>query len=119
MALFSKNEKKEEKKARTSQRALVPVRGSLSNILRQPRITEKATMESGSGVYVFDISPTATKRDVVAAVQSIYKVRPRKVRVATIPAKNVRSMRTGKRGVKKGGRKAYIYLKKGETITIA
>jgi len=40
------------------------------------------------------------------------------VRVATIPSKTKRSARTGKTGTKKGGKKAYIYLKKGETINI-
>jgi len=53
------------------------------------------------------------------AVKELYKVTPRKITIATIPHKSVRSARTGKVGVKGGGKKAYVYLNKGETIAIA
>lgn len=117
MALFSKKQDKKE----TKEVAVVaaPMVHDYAYVLRNPRITEKATMHSMQGVYVFDVSLRATKRDIVRAVNEIYKVQPRKVHIATVPSKNVRSVRTGKRGVKSGGKKAYVYLKKGETITIA
>ncbi len=75
-------------------------------------------MSSGMGVYVFGVMPTASKQQIKSAIERAYKVRPRLVRVVTIPTKNVRNMRTGQSGVQQGGKKAYIYLKKGETITI-
>jgi large subunit ribosomal protein L23 len=74
-------------------------------------------MHQIEGVYTFDISAGATKRDIKQAVKSIYKVTPRKVAVVTVRSKNVRSARSGKSGVKSGGRKAYVFLKKGDTIT--
>lgn len=121
MALFKKQAKKEEKKnvearpsARTENTAGAP---SLADVLRHARITEKATDLQGASVYTFDIAPSATKREVMAAVRALYKVTPIKVRVATIPTKTTRNMRTGKTGVKSGGKKAYVYLKAGETIT--
>jgi ribosomal protein L23 len=118
MALFSKKTtKKEETKAVAAEHAVV--RGDYAYTLKNPRITEKATMHSMQGVYVFDVSDRSTKRDIVRAVTEIYKVTPRKVGIVTVPSKNVRSARTGKKGVKSGGKKAYVYLKKGETITIA
>jgi len=88
-----------------------------AHILRHVRITEKASMHSGAGVYTFDIAENATKRDVIAAIRSLYNVVPVKVAVVRVPSKARRSMRTGKMGYKRGGRKAYVYLKKGETIT--
>jgi large subunit ribosomal protein L23 len=88
-------------------------------MLKNPRITEKATMHQSESVYTFDVDMRATKRDIIAAVRAIYKVTPRKVAVVTVPSKTRRSMKTGMRGVSKGGRKAYVYLTKGETITIA
>ena len=91
----------------------------VSHVLRHARITEKATMHSGAGVYTFDISESANKSDVIAAVRALYKVTPRKVAVVTVPSKVRRNMRTGKVGVKRGGKKAYVYLKKGETITMS
>ena len=91
----------------------------LTHVLKSPRITEKATMHSEAGVYLFDVSERATKRDIMQAVRALYKVTPRKVRVAYVPSKVKRNMRTGKSGIKKGGKKAYVYLKKGEIITLA
>ena len=90
----------------------------LSFVLKHARITEKATMHSADGVYTFDIAESATKRDVKQAVQALYKVEPRMVRVVTIPKKMRRNARTGKQGMTGGGKKAYVFLKKGETITI-
>ena len=93
--------------------------GTASRILRSPRITEKGTMHAERGAYLFDVAPDATKHDIAQAVTAVYKVKPRMIRVVTIPSKRKKSSRTGKAGVKQGGKKAYVYLKKGETITIA
>ena len=90
-----------------------------SHILKHARITEKATMHESAGVYTFDVAPSATKRDIARAVQALYKVKPRKVAVVLIRQKEVRNMRTGKTGMKKGGKKAYVYLKQGDTIQIS
>ncbi|MDP2650426.1 MAG: 50S ribosomal protein L23 [bacterium] len=97
------------------------VRGAsetVQNVLRNPRITEKATADIERGVYVFDVSPDANKRQIHEAIRYVYKVSPIKVHIVNTPAKQVRSMRTGARGMKSGGKKAYVYLKKGESISI-
>jgi ribosomal protein L23 len=52
------------------------------------------------------------------AVKELYSVTPRKVAVVNVKSKERRNMRTGRVGVKRGGKKAYVYLKSGETITI-
>ena len=70
-------------------------------------------------VYVFDVTTSANKRQIASAVQAVYKVKPRKVAIVNIRAKETRNMRTGQSGMKGGGKKAYVYLNKGETITIA
>jgi large subunit ribosomal protein L23 len=90
-----------------------------SNVLKHARITEKASMMSADSIYVFDVAQSATKRDISRAVQALYKVIPTKIAIVLVPAKKVRHMRTGRIGMKKGGKKAYVYLKKGETITIS
>lgn len=87
-------------------------RSDLTHILVSPRITEKATMHSAQGVYVFDVDGSATKSSVAQAVIAHYKVTPRMVRVVTIPRKVKRSMRTGKTGIKHGGKKHTYILKK-------
>ena len=125
MALFGSNKKKEEQKAEAPQAQsaanvnFTQGTSNVSDVLKNPRITEKATMHSEGGVYTFDVAQNATKRSIAQAVRVAYKVTPRKVTIVQIPSKVKRSMRTGKTGVASGGKKAYVYLKKGETITIA
>lgn len=87
-----------------------------SNILIRPHITEKATMSSEASVYVFEIATKATKHTVAKAITELYKVTPVKIRTVSIPAKN--TFVRGKRGTSAGYKKAYVYLKKGETIEI-
>ena len=85
------------------------------SVLLRPRITEKASQKAmEENVYVFEIPKDATKRDVAKAVFDFYKVVPTKVAVVPVPRKSV--FVRGKRGMTAGGKKAYVYLKKGDTI---
>ncbi len=119
MALFGKKEAIVSKdSAIPSAAGVVGIGCDLSAVLKHARITEKATMHSSDGVYTFDIAKDATKRDVIQSVYALYKVLPRKVRIVKVPTKMRRNPRTGKTGITRGGKKAYVYLKKGETITI-
>jgi len=88
-----------------------------NNVLLAPRITEKAAIGADkSNVYVFEVMPSATKKSISASVFEVYGKKPIKVRVLTIPSKRV--FVRGKRGVKSGGKKAYVYLKKGDKIEL-
>lgn len=88
-----------------------------NNVLRGPRITEKAAISADkNNVYVFEVSDTATKDSIAASVKTSYNVTPVKVRVVNMKAKNV--FVRGKRGTKKGFKKAYVYLKKGDKIEL-
>ena len=124
MALFSKTKKPEKAVAETKTKKSdakvtnVTSTNDLSHVLKHARITEKATMHSVSGVYVFNVAVNASKTQIAAAVHKIYNVTPKMVRVAMVPSKMKRSARTGKTGVTQGGKKAYVYLKKGETINL-
>lgn len=89
-----------------------------STLIKRPRITEKATILSMADTYTFDVASSATKRDIVMAVRDTYKVVPVAVRMVRVVPKTVRSRKTGKLGVRQGGKKAYVTLKKGESITI-
>ncbi|MEX0652112.1 MAG: 50S ribosomal protein L23 [Candidatus Paceibacterota bacterium] len=91
----------------------------IPSVLAHPRVTEKATIMSEQGVYVFDVAPRSTKKDVAEAVQALYKVTPRKINMVKVPAKRVRMRKHQNRyGVKSGGKKAYVYVKKGDVIDI-
>lgn len=122
MALFSRKKNTDAKaataEAKPAAKSGVSTR-ELSHVLKHARITEKATMNQENNVYVFDIDARASKRDVMQAVKALYGVNARKVAVVNVPRKQIRSARTGRSGVKGGGRKAYVYIKKGESITIS
>ncbi|MEK7156841.1 MAG: 50S ribosomal protein L23 [Patescibacteria group bacterium] len=122
MALFGKKKNTEKKVTAVAAAPAEDVSGvtmgrDISTILKHARITEKASMHQEQGVYTFDIARSASKRDVIQAVRALYKVTPRMVRVVTVPVKSRRNARSGKLGYTGGGKKAYVYLKKGETIT--
>jgi|SRR6185436_14374323 len=87
---------------------------ALTGILLRPRITEKATMNSEANVYTFEVSPRATKPEIAKAIKSLYKVTPVKITVMAIPKKSV--FLRGNAGVKGGGKKAFVFLKKGDKI---
>lgn len=98
--------------------AATGTRENIARVLKQPRITEKATLHTDKGVYVFNVAPDATKKQIKEAIYAAYKVTPKKVHVSKIASKKKRNMRTGIKGVKSGGKKAYVYLKKGDSISI-
>ncbi len=119
MALFSRTKKKEDTAAPAQAAATSARKQDLSWVLVKPRITEKATDVSAVRAYVFNVSPKANKRQVAHAVQQVYKVTPRKVRMTAIKSKSIRNARTGKEGSTPSGKKAYVYLKEGDSITTA
>ena len=89
-----------------------------SEVLLRPRLTEKAVNMMERGVYVFDISLRANKVMVTNAIKDVYKVEPIKIAISSIKTKKKRNPRTGKVGTQSGGKKAYVYLKKGDSISI-
>ena len=88
----------------------------LSRVLLRPRITEKATDVTANGTYVFEVAVKATKRDVSKAVEHYYKVTPTKVNMIKIPSKKRRNRNRRTFGQSSVGKKAYVFLKKGDSI---
>lgn len=85
-----------------------------SNIIKNPRVTEKGSLVMSQNVYTFDVAVSATKQEIEKAVFDLYKVRPVKVNVLSVPHKKV--MLRGRTGTRGGGRKAFVYLKPGDKI---
>ncbi len=120
MALFSSSkETKKSAAAKVQRGALNPNDDRIANVLKSPWFSEKALIGTEKGVYVFNVPPAITKHDVMNAIEKAYKVTPVKVNMVNLPAKKV-ALRT-RRGTGSRARrhKAYVYLKKGETITFA
>ncbi len=85
-------------------------------VIISPRVTEKAARVAGDNVYTFNVVPTASKIEIAKAIQDIYGVVPVRVTTSTLKYKPV--ARRGIFGHKGGGKKAMVYLKKGDTIDI-
>lgn len=114
MALFGKKQKNEIAPADVKGVSKAGDAADVSALLLRPRVTEKAAAGNESGVYTFDVRPDANAKTVALAVEKIFKVKPRKVNILPVPKKNVVSR--GKRGVKSGGKKAYVYVRSGDKI---
>jgi large subunit ribosomal protein L23 len=82
--------------------------------IKNPRVTEKASNVFEQNIYTFNVATSANKKEIKKAVFSLYKVKPIKINVLTIPHKNILSK--GKKGIRGGGKKAIVYLKKEDKI---
>ena len=90
----------------------------LLQILFAPKISEKATMlAERNNQVIFVVAPDATKPEIKAAVEMLFKVRVTAVQVANTKGKSKRSGRT--MGRRSDVRKAFISLKPGQEINFA
>jgi large subunit ribosomal protein L23 len=105
-----KSESKNEKRAAAAAGVVFPKGAAVI----KPRVTEKAGLLSQNGVYTFDVRIDANSRQIAEAIKAAYKVTP--VRVSVAPIKSKTMFVRGKKGRTISGKKAYVYLKKGETI---
>ncbi len=86
----------------------------MKQVIKNGRVTEKGSVAMESGVYTFDVTVDANKTEVRKAIFALYKVKPVRVNILAVPKKSV--MYRGKMGARGGGKKAYVYLKKGDKI---
>ena len=92
--------------------------GDLSWVIKKPRITEKAALLGDKNVYVFEVARDATKTDVKYAVEKHFKVMPMKVNIVNRVPRTTKSVSRNRTVTVRGLRKAYVYLKKGDTINL-
>jgi large subunit ribosomal protein L23 len=90
----------------------------LYRVLLAPIISEKATMISDKhGQVAFRVRPDATRQEVKAAVELLFKVEVKSVQILNRRGKTRRFGRhTGRRD---NVRKAYVGLKPGQEINFA
>ncbi len=129
MALFSKDTTTKDAKAKKTAVAKAPakkareattaLRARAAVVLTAPWISEKALIGTDNGIYVFAIPRSATKKDVARAVETIYNVVPRSVRIVNLPGKRVSKRARAGVAIRPRRRKAYVYLNKGDTIQFA
>ena len=84
--------------------------------IKSPVITEKATGLSEQNKVIFKVHENASKSSIKKNIEKIFKVKV--VKVNTINKKSKVKIVRGKKGLKKGFKKAVITLKKGQTIDL-
>ena len=87
----------------------------LTNIIVSPRISEKATMRADiNNQHVFSVLKDATKPEVKRAVELMFDVKVKSVRLMNVQGKLTRVGRTF--GKRKDWKKAYVRLQEGFDI---
>ena len=87
----------------------------LTNIIVSPRISEKATTRADlDNQHVFSVLKDATKPEVKKAVELMFDVKVRSVRLMNVQGKLTRVGRTF--GKRKDWKKAYVRLQEGFDI---
>jgi large subunit ribosomal protein L23 len=90
----------------------------LMQVLLAPQISEKATFVADKNEQVvFRVINDATKPEIKAAVELLFKVQVESVQVANIKGKVKRFK--GVTGRRKGWKKAFVSLKPGQGISFA
>lgn len=89
------------------------------NVIIKPIVTEKSTKGGEKmGRYAFRVEKTANKLEIKKAIEASYNVQVEMVNtVVNVGKKKVRQTKQGMAiGMKPSFKKAYVTLKKGETI---
>jgi large subunit ribosomal protein L23 len=89
---------------------------SLASVLRRPIVTEKSTLLSEQGRYVFEVDTAASKHDIARAVEWAFDVKVVKVNTLKVPGK---VKRYGRRPSKQPDwKKAVVSLRAGDSIQL-
>ena len=91
---------------------MASTKDSVFRIIRRQRLTEKSALASSvdKGV-VFEVHPRANKLEVKAAIEKIFDVKVKSVRIVNCPGK---IKRVGlKSGRQRSWKKVYVSLKEG------
>jgi large subunit ribosomal protein L23 len=87
-----------------------------------PRTTEKAYAQSQKNVYVFNVSMTANKQEIAAAIETQFEVKVIGIKTLVQSGKAVRFSRGKNRypGTthRKDAKKAYVTLAEGSSIQV-
>ncbi len=86
-------------------------------VIKSPVITEKSARLAGLGKYVFWVNRRANKIMIRGAIEKIYKVKVRDVRVMNVKGR-FRQVRWRQRGKTPLRKKAIVTLQKGYEIKI-
>ena len=84
--------------------------------IRNPIITEKATILSEQNKTVFKVHKNANKKTIKKNIEKLFKVNVTKINI--INQKSKMKIKQGRKTFKTGYKKAIITLKKGQSIDL-
>jgi large subunit ribosomal protein L23 len=88
---------------------------TIYDVLRRPLVTEKGVeKKDNERTLCFEVAVDATKTQVKAAVEKLFKVKVAEVRTSNLEGKLRRRGRFA--GYRPDWKKAYVKLKKGEKV---
>jgi large subunit ribosomal protein L23 len=86
------------------------------DVIRSPVITEKSTAVSEQDKVIFTVAPSATKADIKAAVEALFKVKVKAVNTLIRKGKNRRFR--GFKGRTSDIKRAVVTLAEGQSIDV-
>lgn len=91
-------------------------REAMYNIIRNPVVTEKATILSERGQFVFRVAIDAKKPEIRAAVEGLFGVKVKAVN--TLRTEGKKKLFRGMKGQRSDVKKAIVTLEAGQTIDV-
>lgn len=88
----------------------------MKKLIIKPYMTEKAALQSKANAYTFVVEMNASKIELVKEILRDYKVKPVKINITVLPAKNIISK--GVKGTISPIKKAVVFLKVGDSIKL-
>lgn len=89
-----------------------------SFVIKQAVLSEKTYQQMEDGKYTFLVDRLADKKAIASAVENQFSVKVTKVNVLTKAAKMKRIAKTRKMVKTASGKKAIVYLQKGQSIVM-
>ena len=86
------------------------------DVIVAPHITEKSTMVSDHNAVVFKVARTASKPEIKAAVEALFKVKV--TAVNTLRQEGKKKIFRGRRGQRSDYKKAMVTLAEGQGIDV-
>lgn len=93
------------------------IKQSAYDVIVSPVITEKSTLVSEANQVIFNVAPKATKPQIKAAVESLFKVKVKAVN--TLVRKGKLKAFRGQRALLRDTKKAIVTLEEGHSIDLA
>ena len=93
------------------------IKRSAYDVILAPVITEKSTLLSEANQVMFDVARKATKLEIKAAVEKLFKVKVKAVN--TLVRKGKLKTFRGRRALQSDAKKAIVTLEEGHTIDLA